>query len=77
MYRTEEELAKEAENPWTVGQLLNIDMDGHAHHVEGAKSWGGMLTSFRKFLERHRDIIVPGVKCLGRHGCMHERYAEG
>lgn len=37
MYLTEKELAKEAENPWTVDQLLSRILNVHVH-MKGVKS---------------------------------------
>lgn len=57
-YRTPEENEKEANNPYIVGQSLMKQLEGLAD-MDEIKSYGIPLTSFRTFLENHKDTVVP------------------
>ncbi|KAF2024471.1 NAD(P)-binding protein [Setomelanomma holmii] len=60
IYRTKEETEQAKSNPFVAGQLLSIGMD-ELVDLEEATRWGVPLTSFKQFLETHRDEFA-GVK---------------
>ncbi|KAF1978491.1 NAD(P)-binding protein [Bimuria novae-zelandiae CBS 107.79] len=57
-YRTPEENEKEANNPFVLGQLVMKNLEGLAD-MDEMKSHGVPLTSFRQFLEKNKDTVVP------------------
>ncbi|KAF2799545.1 NAD(P)-binding protein [Melanomma pulvis-pyrius CBS 109.77] len=58
VFRTEEETAKEsATNPFIAGQTLSIGLHKLVD-IEEVKKLGVPLTSFRQFLEKHKDAVL-------------------
>ncbi|KAF2731388.1 NAD dependent epimerase/dehydratase [Polyplosphaeria fusca] len=59
--RTDEETAEESKNnPIISGQVLSRKLDTLVD-LEEARGWGIPFTSFRDFLAKHKDAIVPSI----------------
>jgi uncharacterized protein YbjT (DUF2867 family) len=57
-YRTAEETEKEANNVFVLGQKMTIGLEKWVD-MDEVKSFGIPLTSFKEFLEKNRDAVVP------------------
>lgn len=57
-YATEDELKAGLDNPYFIGQIVSRDLD-RLVDMEEVRSWGVPLTTFRAFLERNKDHVLP------------------
>jgi uncharacterized protein YbjT (DUF2867 family) len=57
-YRTAEETEKEASNPFVIGQRMTIGLDKWVD-MDEVKSFGIPLTSFKEFLVKNKEAVVP------------------
>jgi uncharacterized protein YbjT (DUF2867 family) len=57
-YRTAEETEKEANNPFVVGQRMTLGLEKWVD-MDEMHSSGIQLTSFKEFLEKNKDAVVP------------------
>jgi uncharacterized protein YbjT (DUF2867 family) len=56
VYRTAEETEKEKDNPFVAGQTICIGLDKYVD-LDEVRSWGIPLTSFKRFLEKHKHEL--------------------
>ncbi|KAH7400529.1 hypothetical protein DE146DRAFT_653297 [Phaeosphaeria sp. MPI-PUGE-AT-0046c] len=59
VYRTDEETEAEMANPFVSGHVMVRDFEKMVN-MEEIKKWGIPLTSFKQFLENHKDELPRG-----------------